>query len=278
MLPPALRTTRGGAPSPAAADVYQLGGVEMVALHAEHLVSVQLTGGARLFQGRDGREQEKEVFAGEVIVTPAGNPKIWRRSGEGLVLIVSIPPSYLADLLEQLTGRPGTAIHVRDDFGTGNPRIATLAAALWQELRDDKLGAPLYEKALVEQIALHLLRDHCTLEAPDTAAVSMPPHKLRLAKAYIQENLAGDLCVENIARAVGMSAFHFAHAFRDAIGVPPHQYVMRRRMEQAKSLLRSTELPLAQVAQSVGYSSASHFCVAFRRLSHMAPRDYRRAP
>ncbi|MEO7133691.1 MAG: helix-turn-helix transcriptional regulator, partial [Vicinamibacterales bacterium] len=91
----------------------------------------------------------------------------------------------------------------------------------------------------------------------------------------VEENLGEELSVESIAREVGMSAFHFAHAFRAATGLPPHKYLMQRRMEHAKSLLRETDLSLTEIALRVGYSSSSHFCVGFQKLIHTTPSHYR---
>jgi AraC family transcriptional regulator len=107
-------------------------------------------------------------------------------------------------------------------------------------------------------------------------AARIPAHKLRCTLAYVEAHIAGDLRVEALARAVGMSAFHFAHAFRQATGVPPHRYVMEKRIARGKDLLRETELTLDEIAQRVGYSSQSHFSVAFRKTVGIAPSAFRR--
>jgi AraC family transcriptional regulator len=104
----------------------------------------------------------------------------------------------------------------------------------------------------------------------------MPAHKLRQALAYIEQNLAHDLTVEAIARSVGMSTFHFAHGFRTAAGEPPHKYLMRRRHDEARRLLRKTKLSMTEIAQRIGYGSPSHFSVAFQKLARMSPSEYRR--
>ena len=109
-------------------------------------------------------------------------------------------------------------------------------------------------------------------------AARIPVHKLRCALAYVETHLAGDLRVQELARAVGMSTFHFAHAFRQAAGMPPHRYVMDRRIARGKSLLRGTVLTLDEIAQRVGYSSQSHFSTAFRKTVGIAPSAFRRQP
>jgi AraC family transcriptional regulator len=257
-------------------ELYRLGDVEFSAPHAEHLVSVQLTAGASLYQRRAGREAERRVRRGEVIVTPAGEPKTWRRRGEGELLVIAMAPRVLDGVLREVTGRAAARAQLLDNFGTHDAAIEALAFGLWRELREPMLGSTLYAEAAVRQVALHLLRRHCGAPPPEMPAVTMPPHKLRRARAYIDAHVAEDLRVESIARSVDMSPFHFAHAFRQATGMPPHRYVVEQRIEHAKALLRDTRLPLAEVAQRVGYSSQSHFSVAFHKALQLTPSEFRR--
>jgi len=277
VLPPPIATTRGRGWGAMTVDAYALDELDFVGMHREHLVSVQISGGAQLYQERGGREWQQEVRPGHVIVTPAGAPKTWRRTGSGTLLVVSIPPSHLVSVFERAGGKGGATPRVRDEFCADDARLAELGRLIWAELSGERLGMRIAIEAALDQVALQVIREHCTEEPAGTAAVSIPPHKLRLAKAFIQENLANDLAVDAIARAVGMSACHFAHAFRAATGEPPHRYVMQRRMERAKALLRGSDLTLTDIAQRVGYSSASHFSVGFRKLTRVAPSDYRKS-
>ncbi|HZZ93953.1 MAG TPA: AraC family transcriptional regulator [Usitatibacter sp.] len=275
-LPPPIATTRGRGWACAPVDVYRIGDLAFGGTHREHLVSVQLAGVSCLSHEREGMACEEEVGPGDVIVAPAGSSTTWRQRGDATVLVAWIPQSQLASVLERATGR-GTAMpRPRHALPAGDLRIAEIARALWQELSAERIGARLYVESAVEQLALQLVREHCDIEDPRTAPITISPHKLRLAKAYIQENLSADLSVESIARATGMSAFHFAHAFRAATGVPPHRYVVQRRIDRAKVLLQNPRLSLTDIAQRVGYSSASHFSVSFRKMAHLAPSEFRK--
>ena len=111
-----------------------------------------------------------------------------------------------------------------------------------------------------------------------SATARIPAHKLRCTLAYVDEHIADDLRVGALARLVAMSAFHFAHAFREATGTPPHRYVVERRIERAKSLLRDTGLTLDEIAHRIGYSCQSHFSVAFRKTVGVSPSAFRRRP
>src|SRR4051812_10100640 len=275
-LPPPLTTTRGRGWACATVDVYAVGDLAFSGRSREHIVTVQLSGAAHLTRDADERPGEHDLRPGHVTVTPAGAARAWRRSGESIVLMAWIAPSALESQFERATGRTSATPRPREEVGADIPHIAELARCLWQELSANRIGARLYVESLVEQLGLDLIRDHCDIEDAHAAPVTISPHKLRLAKAYIQENLSDDLSVEGIARAVGMSAFHFAHAFRAATGVPPHRYVVHRRIERAKALLRNPALSLTDIAQRVGYSSASHFSVSFRKIARLTPSDFRK--
>jgi AraC family transcriptional regulator len=271
-------TSRARAWDGAALDVYRMPTIECHTSHEDHLVSVQATGGANLYQRRCGHETQKRLGKGEVIVTPAGEPKVWRRVGEGIVLVLEIKARFLDRVLAHATGRCAVRAELRDNFGVRDPFVENCAHVLWDELRGERLGGRMYAEAAITQLGLHLLRQYGTANAPPDPVVRISAHKLRHAKDYVEENLGEDLTVQAIARAAAMSPFHFAHAFSAAEGMPPHQYVMRRRLQKAKSLLRTTDLTLAQIAQRVGYASASHFCVAFQKATQVPPGAYRRAP
>jgi AraC family transcriptional regulator len=82
--------------------------------------------------------------------------------------------------------------------------------------------------------------------------------------------------VRSIADAIAMSAHHFAHVFQRTTGQTPHRFVVERRVERAKWLLRHSEAPLINIAHEVGCRSQAHFAVLFRREAGTTPSDYRR--
>ena len=69
----------------------------------------------------------------------------------------------------------------------------------------------------------------------------------------------------------GLSVHHFARAFKQTIGVPPHSYILQKRIEHAQHMLRNTELPLSEIALSAGFSDQSHLARHFRRMTGMSP-------
>ena len=98
----------------------------------------------------------------------------------------------------------------------------------------------------------------------------------RLAE-FIEAHLAEELRLATLAELAGLSPYHFARAFRQSFGAPPHRYHTARRIERAKLLLQSSR-SVTEVALAVGYAETSSFSAAFRRITGIPPSAYRRAP
>jgi AraC family transcriptional regulator len=90
------------------------------------------------------------------------------------------------------------------------------------------------------------------------------------------ENLEANLTLEQMASIVHISPYQFARQFKTTTGLPPHQYVITRRVERAQQLLRGKgELGLGDVALRVGFSDQSKFCFHFKRIVGVTPRQFR---
>ena len=81
--------------------------------------------------------------------------------------------------------------------------------------------------------------------------------------------------VRRLARVSGVSPAHFARSFRDAFGVPPHRYLLTRRIERAKALLRDTDLPITEIAFQTGWNSLGTFGRTFRDITAESPGELR---
>ncbi len=94
--------------------------------------------------------------------------------------------------------------------------------------------------------------------------------------AYVGANLGRTIRLDGMADAAAMSPYHFARAFKQAMGVTPGRYVMARRICKAEGLLRDTGMPVTEIAMVCGFASHSHFTTAFRSAVGMSPREFRR--
>jgi AraC family transcriptional regulator len=100
---------------------------------------------------------------------------------------------------------------------------------------------------------------------------------LTRACEYIERHLGEELTLSGIARVAGMSRFHFARLFRVSTGHSPMAYLLRKRIERAKSLLDRGDLAICEIAAMLGFSDQSHFSRTFRKLEGTTPKQFARA-
>src|SRR5262249_26359715 len=100
--------------------------------------------------------------------------------------------------------------------------------------------------------------------------------KLRRSIEHIHANIDKPLSLDHLAMIAGMSKFHFAKSFRQAMGIPPHQYLVQVRIQKARGLLSDEMMSLPQIASRVGYSDTGQFSAQFLKLIGLSPARYRR--
>jgi AraC-like DNA-binding protein len=103
----------------------------------------------------------------------------------------------------------------------------------------------------------------------------LPPKVLRRIREYINDNLERRISVELLAGLANLSVCYFVRAFRQSMGVTPHDYLIRQRAGKAKQLLAGTDMPLSEIALAAGFADQSHFARRFRQHVGMLPRHYR---
>jgi AraC family transcriptional regulator len=275
VLPEPEVSRRLSDPSPLVVELFRTRNVDVVAQCSYHTIAVITGDNCGMYQCRNGSELQATMCAGDVIVTPAGSPKLWQIESAIEYIAVRVPPSFL----EKIVAAAGSEIRhldLVDTFQAHDRHIEQLATRLLREATNECYGSRIYAEALATELGVHLLRNYCVATA--SAAEDdrgLPIHKLRQATDYIEANLRRDLTVLRISDAVAMSTGHFAHAFKATTGVTPHHFVLERRIERAKGLLRQSALPVAEVACRVGFPNQSYFSAAFRRATGVTPLRFR---
>jgi AraC family transcriptional regulator len=104
----------------------------------------------------------------------------------------------------------------------------------------------------------------------------LPVWQQKRVMEFIEEHLADEIPLATLAELVDLSVFHFARAFAQSFGAPPHRYHMVRRMDRARSLLQRRTLSVTQIGLRIGFRETSSFTRAFRKFTGLAPTEYRR--
>ena len=131
----------------------------------------------------------------------------------------------------------------------------------------------LYAESVGQTLVMHIAR--MGLSRPTASALSK--WRLKRVLEYVNGHLDEALSLVDLAAVAGLSRMHFAGQFRAATGYRPHEYLLYQRIESAKLMLSGTDIPLAQVALSVGFQTQPHFSTVFKRLTGQSPARWRRA-
>lgn len=152
--------------------------------------------------------------------------------------------------------------------------ITELCVAVRSALDDERSTA---EDSL--RRATEILEEIGATEAPvkEPARGGLSPWQIRKVTNHVEAHLDGTIRNEDLAALVRLNPSHFGRAFRNSFGEPPHEYVIRRRVERAQGLMLSTDASLSDIALDCGMADQSHLTRLFRRIVGESPRAWRRA-
>jgi len=225
----------------------------------------------------DARREKGLLGPRNICVTPPETVTEWEHHGHPEILQVYVRRSLYEAAVSELYGCDASAAEIVPCFGIIDPLLEQLAIALGEALRTGSVRDGLYIDTVAQMMAVHLARAHSVQSRPTTLpAVTVSHQRMRQLIEFIEANLDQPLTLDAMAAQVGISPLYLARAFKAAVGQSPHQYVLARRIERAKELLRNTEMPIIDVALSVGFSSQSHLSHWMIRHTGVPPGVYRR--
>jgi AraC family transcriptional regulator len=182
------------------------------------------------------------------------------------------------ELISRETELPCTTSDLAPMVYFDNPGLRTKMEQLQQAILHQQAGSITLVETLGLQVALELWSQHaCALNQAGGKRGALSRRQEKLVADYIEENIGSDLSLEALAGLTGLSRFHFARAFKATTGLPPHQYVLKARMETAKRLLAQSALSVQEIGAAVGFKTAPQFSRAFGRFAGASPGTYRRA-
>jgi AraC family transcriptional regulator len=212
-----------------------------------------------------------------ISLVPAGIPSRWRCRGSFDFLHIYLEPELVARVGAEAFGLDPARLALPSLDGVDLPLLRAAMEAVDAELTSGGAGGPLAAESLANLLAVQLIRH---ISAPPRLARgrdgALPRGRLRAVVEYIEDHLDASPTLDEIAAVARLSPFHFARQFKAATGLPPHQYVILRRVERAKQLLQAGPgLSLAEVAAHAGFSDQSQFSHHFKRLVGVTPGQFR---
>lgn len=206
------------------------------------------------------------------VCTPGAKGR-WRRLSACDIVNIFIP----ASTVRALAGPYGdTANSVLNNNWFSPDRM--VLDLLWKILDADALVGAMaaqFRDHLVSALVTYLLQRYAQpADAPGVS--SLGGARLQKMLNYMANHLADEVPVAELAQACAMSESHFSREFHKAVGLPPHQYLMKLRLERAHEALRCSNARVIDVAVDLGFTNASHFSRAFVKRYGLAPAAFRR--
>jgi AraC family transcriptional regulator len=232
-----------------------------------------LRGQNRIARQIDGEAAARMVDfqARQIALLPSHACAQFRVWGDADVLVVYLRGGMVRAVADRMFGASNRPLHFAPAMAFGDPLLEQICLTFADALTQ---GLPArYVDQLAESAAAHCLVRY-PLEGARALAPAPPP--LARVAAHVDANLDGELSVEALAEAAGVTLSALKRAFALA-GETPKQWVMQRRLARAREWLADTDLPLAEIALRAGFSSQSHLCWLFKREIGRTPNSFRRA-
>ena len=197
------------------------------------------------------------------------------------VLHIYLPSQHFsADSLGIGVDAAAALTSLRYERSFQDPLVAEIAFAIVSEMRTQTSGSRLLAETLAVSLAARLVHSHSGLspgkDLEQFSHQGLDRRRLTRVKEYIAANLESDLTIAQLAKVACLSQFHFARAFKAAVGQSPHQYVSAQRLERAKETLTRGDQSLLDITIALNLSSQANLTRAFRIGTGMTPGQFRR--
>ena len=240
---------------------------------SHHTLSCYIADGTGTF--RRQRPADKGA-PNKLCIMPAGLESNWIVNGAIRLAHLYISETQFALGCVRLLDREPRELQLREATFLDDPqqsvRFRQLVGLNWAEPAERLLAS-----SLAHEIVDHALLSQVGQRHGLRLKGGLAPSARRQLAEYLEAHLDQPITLGELALRCNLSEYHFARMFRTSFGVPPHQYLLARRLHRACQLLRLGALPLGEVALMCGFASASHFSNRFRQALGATPGQYRTA-
>jgi AraC family transcriptional regulator len=224
----------------------------------------------------ENRWTEETMLPGDVSLLTRAEQSHWHWTSNIDVVQVYLAPRLLAKVSNEVFERSIEDVRLLDVLKTRDPVLHRGAFAIADEVTSQGIGGRLYVEAVTNQLAVHILRNYATVSfraskgTPGLSAV-----KARLLLDYVENHLDHSISLDDLAGMASVSSWHFLRLFKERFGCTPHAWVLGRRVERAKELLRCSDLPIKDIAARTGFADQAHLTHVFHRMLRTTPAAYR---
>jgi AraC-type DNA-binding domain-containing proteins len=185
--------------------------------------------------------------------------------------------SLLERVASRIHGEEARRVEVPFYAAVYDPVIEQLCHAVRQALEEGDRTSTCYVEHFVEAIAAHIVHRYSTLGDGGTEiGKGLTDRQLRRTREFIEARIGERLTLADIAAEFGFSADHFGRLFKQSAGLTLYQFIIRCRVDRARTLLAETRMPIIEIAQECGFADQVHLTRAMRRIAGTTPAAFRR--
>ena len=225
-----------------------------------------------------GQRQETRPSTGTIWLSPVGvSDVVTIKAPIPTTLHLYLPAVLFRRLADDINFPKAPPHSIRYVTGVRDEVINQIGLSIVSAMTDETSAGRIFVETASATLAARLLQTYCDSGSRKSCEPAHRPDRVRLRRVldYISTNIDKEITVAQLAEVAGRSMFHFARMFTSAMGVSPHRYVSRMRLENAMAELAAGRLSLAEIAFNAGFSSQASFTRAFNRASGLTPGEYR---
>jgi AraC family transcriptional regulator len=240
--------------------------------HPTHLVHLIVEGTARETWIGGGCTFSDPRSSGTVTLVPRGTIDRTVFRSDFTIICLALHPQ----LLSRAVSETEREVELLFKWSLSDRQIASVLLALHADLEEGSPAGRLFGESLGVGLAAYLARRYAA-HPVNVARLrgGLPTYRLRRVLDYVAAHLDRDVSLGDLAGVAGLSPHYFAELFRQRVGKTPHRYVLERRIEHAKQLLRDRTKTILDVTLLTGFQDQGHFGRVFRRLVGATPSTYR---
>ena len=218
----------------------------------------------------------KQIQVGQSFLVSPNRPHSLNWQQNAQLTLFYLHPNFFSNAIGDAVEPRHLEIDPR--FALVNDTLIQQIGTMFQYLcQSDLATESLYVENLANLLAVHLLKKYLNYDRKIShSEKKLSPIKLDLVLKHIETNLSSKITLSNLAAIAGVGKFYFCRLFKSSTNTTPYKYILRHRIERAKTLLQRTTLPVADISLECGFSSQSHLSKHFRNLVGISPSKYRR--
>lgn len=265
-----LSSSRGRHWTGIEAAVYETSGGRVERSPSAHNISMHVGPAVRAYCRFDSPAQLRIQQPGDIDVVPMGCTAIWEDAGPATILSVNLSQALVRSVADE-AGLNAELVRIMPQMQLRDPKLQHIGWAIKEELETADPLDRVYADGLGVALATHLLRRYSS--AVPSGRRGLTTRQRKHVLDFIDENLERNLSLDELAGEAGVSASYLKVLFRESVGLPVHQYIIKRRVEYAAMLLTRGNLSPSQIAVQAGFCDQGHMARCMRRVLGLVPSE-----